>query len=267
MADFFIYFGQVMLYTIGALIGSGILIYIIDFFYTALICESIGYKYLILSSYIGTPVHELGHALMCLIFGHKIDDIKFYNKNDEDKTLGYVKHSYNSKNFYQQVGNFFIGLGPIFSGFLVITLVLVLFFREPTFAFFDSSFQKILSGEPLLDIVLNSFSLISTLLFSETHIAIKIISLIIILSVSLHVNLSLQDIKNSIIGFMFYLIVGLTFSAVTFFIGEGLCNLVLEYLLKFFLISCSLFSIIIVFALINLAIAIVMFILKKFFER
>ena len=266
MADFLSYFGQVMLYTVGALIGSGILIYIIDFFYTVLICESIGYKYLILSSYIGTPIHELGHAIMCLIFAHQITDIAFYNNNDEDRTLGYVKHTYNSKNFYQQVGNFFIGLGPIFSGFLVITLVLVLFFREPTLVFFDTSFQSVVNGEPLWNIILNSFKLIPILIFSKTHIALKILALIIILSVSLHVNLSLQDIKSSFLGFMFYVVLALAFSAITFFIGTDLCNFILKYLLKFFLMSCFLFSVVIVFALINLIMALIIFLLKKFFR-
>lgn len=71
---------------------------------------------------IGTPLHELSHALFCLIFGHKIVEIKLFQIGAEDGTLGYVSHTFNRKNIYQRMGNFFIGIAPI----VVISAVLFL---------------------------------------------------------------------------------------------------------------------------------------------
>jgi hypothetical protein len=109
------------------ILGPGLLLGLIMNFVSKIIERKItnflGIKlYLLLFGWLGTTVHESGHAIFCLIFRHKIHEIKFFSPDLESGTLGYVKHSYNPKSIYQTIGNFFIGIGPIILGALVIYL-------------------------------------------------------------------------------------------------------------------------------------------------
>lgn len=76
----------------------------------------------------GTVVHELGHALFCVLFGHEIRELALFRPNDAD-TLGHVKHAYNPRNLYQMIGHFFIGSGPIWFGALVLYALSFLLLR------------------------------------------------------------------------------------------------------------------------------------------
>lgn len=117
----FTFFVTQSVFTVGVIILFGLLIGI---------CNKLFYKNMgilgkpacYITGFIGTPIHELSHALMCLIFGHRIQEIKLFQISSEDGTLGYVNHSYNKKNIYHVIGNFFIGVAPI----IVISLVLYL---------------------------------------------------------------------------------------------------------------------------------------------
>lgn len=83
--------------------------------------EILGERSFLIISSPGVVIHELGHALFCLVFLHAITDIKFFTLSNDD-TLGYVSHRYNPDSLYQSVGNFFIGIGPIILGVALISL-------------------------------------------------------------------------------------------------------------------------------------------------
>lgn len=70
----------------------------------------------------GTIVHETGHALFCLLFRHKIEEMKLFSPMP-DGTLGYVRHTWEKKSLFQRAGNFFIGTGPVIFGTSVIIVV------------------------------------------------------------------------------------------------------------------------------------------------
>ncbi|MFD1472032.1 hypothetical protein [Companilactobacillus mishanensis] len=64
---------------------------------------------------LGVAIHESGHALFAIIFGHKVTKIQLLNFHyAQNGTLGSVEHSWRENNIYQRLGNFFIGLAPYY---------------------------------------------------------------------------------------------------------------------------------------------------------
>ena len=154
------------------------------------------------SGLIGTPIHELSHALMCIIFRHRIDEIKLY-QIDDSGTMGYVSHSYNPRNLYQKIGCFFIGVAPIIGGSLVIHLLMKLLlpaeYRE--ISLLVDEFTLLLSDGVTFDIIPYSFEVTwqsLLIIFTSFDKGIKcILFLILGACVALHMKLSGADIKGA----------------------------------------------------------------------
>lgn len=96
-----------------------------------------GKPYLWLFGWFSIPVHELGHAIFAVIFGHKITRIVLFDPQASSGSHGFVQHSWNQKNVYHRVGNLFIGIGPIIFGSTVIWL-LARWLLQAHFQGFDS---------------------------------------------------------------------------------------------------------------------------------
>lgn len=80
--------------------------------------------YMYTIGWIGTFVHELGHAIFCPVFGHKITGMRLFSFNARNRDAGYVSHTYTRGNLWHLAGNFFISVGPLVIGSLVIYVLL-----------------------------------------------------------------------------------------------------------------------------------------------
>lgn len=70
----------------------------------------------------GTVVHEGSHVLACLLFGHRVDRVRWFDPQATDGALGSVEHSYDPSSAYQRVGTIAIGLSPLLVGAGVLLL-------------------------------------------------------------------------------------------------------------------------------------------------
>lgn len=184
-----------------------------------------GWGAIIFTGLIGTPIHEIGHWLGCKLFGFKVMEVSLFRPlaSRNDGILGFVSYSYDRSSLWHQLGCFITGIAPLMFGGVVI--ILVLRFLTP------EVYQRILnrvesasknSGiKKGLSVFWAAFSGFWIGLFSlrKWGILRGIICLYIVLSVSMHMSLSRQDLVGASTGLLvvlgIYLIYGLISSALS----------------------------------------------------
>jgi len=191
-----------LLFTVGLVAGVGFLIWLLRRQFYRLVGARKAVYYV--TGFVGTPVHELGHAFFCIVFCHKIHKISLYRINPDDGVLGYVKHSYNRRNPYAQIGNFFIGVGPIIFGSAA--LLLCMFILAPQLLRDIYAAMNFLHGTNItIGNVFRAFWRVIVAFFAGAQLGNPLWWLFIFIasSIALNMSLSLADIKGSLWGFIF----------------------------------------------------------------
>lgn len=251
-----------VLYLSSSILGFGFSLNYITTRANAYINTALGWKGIVATGFIGTPIHEFGHLLFAVIFNHKIDDVKLFPSKSDNGIFGYVQHSYNPSNFYHLIGNFFIGIGPMFSGTLALILLMKLLLPE-SFLAFKTSINTImdgnLNGNYISKFIMAVLSSLKSLISFKNFTDIKFyIYLILGMGIAGHMSLSWSDIRNSFIGFLF---ISLLFFAINIFfvaIGRNVNTLILKFTNLNFYLSVF-FSISVLFALLYLLFGIIIF--------
>lgn len=177
--------------------------------------KAFGRAGIFITSFIGTPVHEFGHFIMCIIFRHKIVEVKWFRPiaSQTDGILGYVNHRYNPSSLYQNIGNFFIGMAPLFVGSLII-IILSRFLIPETFN--AITHMKEISVKNILSAIFTANNLKSISFWIFVFLSV---------SISTHMELSSQDIKGSISGIVAIIIIIILFSIIIKIFGIGTINI------------------------------------------
>ena len=245
-----------------------LLAYIINF--VSRITQNLGFSvfgekvYLYGFAWLGVAVHEISHAIFVVIFGHKLHKIVLFSPKP-DGTLGYVEHSYNKKNIYQNIGNFFIGLGPVIFGPILLYFTLLFFLGSDvvdnvSISFKEHSFTSIDGVIAMLQSVLkNSIYLSNTvyLQLGNTYWLLAVF-IFVIFSVGSSISMSNSDIKGSSLGFFYFLALLTIFNMSTLWFGDYSSNAITfmeDYI-------ALIYPIIILSIIINLILAIVLMVLN-----
>jgi hypothetical protein len=193
-------------------------------------CKTLGQKvYLYGFAWLGTSIHELGHAIFAIIFAHKISEIKLFTPGS-GKSLGHVKHSYTKGNPYQTLGNFFIGLGPILLGTFLLLVVTWLLFNIDIFGIANKygvifSIDIFRSFESIINALTNIGSGVwqffkMVLTGAHTTWWKLVLFFYLFYAVGSSITLSGPDMKGAFRGFFYFLILLLLFNVATLWLGN-----------------------------------------------
>jgi hypothetical protein len=218
--------------------------------------------YLGLFGWLGTTVHELSHAVFCLVFGHEITEMKLFEPDRKTGILGYVDHSYNPKSVYQVLGNFFIGIGPILFSTVIICLVCYLLlglnlFNTPSFRFTSSDLGSWYAFTQLIGSLWYSSEDFLTTVYSWNNLSNWQLYLFTYLSFAIgsSMRLSPADMKGALKGFIVILMALLVFNLGTVWIGD----FTLDILSKIAGYSSVFYSAMFLTLLLNIAAAVFVF--------
>ena len=222
-----------LFYLLGGFIGFGLIFDRIEYLNNKLIFSTFGKMGVIITGFIGTVVHELSHFIMCLIFGHKVTEVKLFRPiaGQSDGLLGYVSHSYNKNNLYQTTGNFFIGIAPLIGG----TITIIILFK----LLLPNTYQSVVDYINLNEYIkaMNSFNVIGVfkifindmgfvvrgLFFNKDIFSIRyLIFIFSMYSISTHMSLSSADLKGSLSGLSVIFVIVLVFTFITSLLGANM---------------------------------------------
>ena len=226
------------------------------------------------TTYIGTPIHELGHMIMCVLFRHKIISYKLAQFDMSTGELGYVEHDFNQKNLYHQIGNFFIAIGPILLGGLVVLALNYWILPSSTTSFINqiTSTQKLYYNIFEPNIFKETLSLYNTWfsnIVSEINFGhIKTyIALILILSIVLHIDLSKADVNAAKKGIIYIVLSLVVINVVLYYFSYASFIRVDYFIMKYTMLFNLFLPLLLVFGTLCLVITYIFTLIYNLFSQ
>ena len=111
---------------LGGLALLTVLLHLVERRIARRLSHRFGWRSVLVTGWLGVPLHELSHLVCCWLFRHRIIAVSLLDPDPRTGTLGYVQHAYRQRNLYQLSGNFFFGIAPLLGGSLVLLAALAL---------------------------------------------------------------------------------------------------------------------------------------------
>jgi hypothetical protein len=109
----------------AALLLAVLLLHLLERAVGRFVSHRLGWRAVLVTGWIGVPIHELSHLVTAVVFRHRIVGWSLFDPDPTTGTLGYVRHAHTRPSLYQLAGNFFIGVAPLVGGAAMLALLLV----------------------------------------------------------------------------------------------------------------------------------------------
>lgn len=122
---------------LGPLAACALVLHQLQRMLAAALTTTFGPNAMLLTGWLGVPVHELAHVAACLTFMHEIEEVKLFAPDPETGSLGLVRHHAPPGNPWAAIGRLFIAVAPLGGGALALGLAAHLLlpdvdlFRDP----------------------------------------------------------------------------------------------------------------------------------------
>lgn len=257
------YYLQILIFTAALPVGLGIVVYFCNKAFCSLVGNRLARSVLFGLHVVITPIREFAHLVACIITFHHVSDFCLLNLHDPEGEIGFVEHSYNPKNPIALLGNFLFALLPAALG-LFLTFVVVLCCFGGVFADFSASVSALVEEGAGLSayagLVLNFFP--AMLGDGAVDVPLKIVGCLVLLLLSLGVYVSLDDFFGGLSGAVVYAVLALVLAALTALFDARTRRLVLTATRTFAASVTALYLVVLIFALVALAIGLVIFLIR-----
>ena len=184
-----------------------------------LVAQRWGWRALLVTGWVGVPLHELSHLLTACLFGHRIIHWSLLDPDPQSGTLGYVRHAYRERSLWQLFGNFWIGVAPILAGGLALGVLLS--WMAPHFPLWRMHGDTLAGSLPLLGLLqdtLQSMIGLAAAVWRERTLWLPL-QLYLAIAVACHMAPSWPDLQSSMGGFIVLVLLVIALCALGAVIG------------------------------------------------
>lgn len=190
--------------------------------------RAIGLKGVVLwTGWLGTPIHELSHLVMCFLFRVEVTKFSLYEPDPQNGTLGFVRYrvpELKPSQLHKVIGTFVMGVAPLFGGalFLLALLHLLTPNAAPVLAE-GARFANLVEAAPPDAVVRGFAGLVKTVyatIFADGAASWRPwLFLYAAMCVGAHLAPSRPDLTGGLVGLLVLLGVGLFLDAIALLIG------------------------------------------------
>lgn len=154
----------------GPFILFAFVIHLLEQTIQRVLAERFGWKSVMWTGWLGTPIHELSHVVMCHLFRHRVDEVALFEPDPASGRLGFVRHSWRKGNWFEELGTVFIGIAPLIGGSVALCLLLWLFYPLAT----ESAFLPTENSSGSVNAIMSSVTAIfSQILNLDNFLSLK----------------------------------------------------------------------------------------------